>query len=441
MSMKTVRIVSVMMVFTLLIALTGCSMGGKFGSNSNDDPNKEYYRGSEGVRMTFANPSDPPSKMYYYSRGAQPGDHDFAVAVDLHNIGGSYTRGGVYISGYDPYLIHIEDINIPKLDQGWGDCTIDFNMGGIDSDSFLDTVSSVVSCEGVGTDAYFEGDGRFGMSADSLGPLAELLGIEAEVLDNIGFDYNQMGDQANFGFSVDDDLDFNLFNHGRGLLMMLSGISFDRYNGKEFYLRPDDPDYPGGEMETLVFNGELQEWTKGVDKRTMRFMVTNCYLYSTYASPMVCIDPAPMSEGRKVCRPREVTFNGGNGAPVAITRIEQENTRQSVFFDIHIDNIGAGTVFDMGQIERCSPYYPADLSTRYKDKVYVIDVRIGDQSLSCTPDRFDGVKLIPGQGGRVRCRYDLEYVTAKSAYETPLVVELGYGYSQTMTRQTTVKRV
>jgi hypothetical protein len=74
------------------------------------------------------------------------------------------------------------------------------------------------------------------------------------------------------------------------------------------------------------------------------------------------------------------------------------------------------------------------------NKVYVLDARIGDQHLDCTPNRGDGIRLVNGQGN-VRCEYDLEYLTAKSAYETPLIVELGYGYSTTMTRRVTFKRV
>ncbi|MGM5481044.1 MAG: hypothetical protein ACQESE_01395 [Nanobdellota archaeon] len=435
-----IRGVGILLVLVLVVSLSACS-GGRFGSNTDDNPNKEYYRGSEGVRMQFSNPTDPPSRMYYYSQGARPEDNEFGISIDLHNIGASYTRGGVYVSGYDPYLIHIDGIDIPRLNQGWGNCDLDFGLGGIVSGNFWQDLKATVNCEGVSTSAYFEGSDSWGFRAESLGPLADKLGLSTDIFDNVGVSYDQLGSSNDLGFNIGNDFNFDAFNHGKGLIMMLSALSFDRYNGEEFLLAPDAPEYPGGERDTVVFNGKLKNWNRGVDKRDVTFMITNCYLYSTYASPMICIDPAPMSEGRKVCRPKEITFNGGNGAPVAITRIEQENTRRSVYFDIYIQNIGGGTVFDMGYIERCSPYYPSDLSTKYKDKVYLIDVRVGGQHLECTPDKFEGVRLIPGQGGHVRCRYDLEYVTSKSAYETPLIVELGYGYSTTDMRRTTIKRV
>ncbi|MFP4118635.1 MAG: hypothetical protein ACLFTH_01115 [Candidatus Woesearchaeota archaeon] len=440
MAKRATRAVLTLLLIVVLISLTGCT-GGRFGTGTDDNPDKEYYKGSEGVRMQFSNPTDPPNRMYYYSDNGRPEDHEFGISVDLHNVGASYTRGGLYVSGYDPYLVHIEGIDIPRMDQGWGDCDFDFDIGGIASGNFWENVAATVNCQGVSTGGYFEGPESWGFRAESLGPLVEKLGLETDILDDVGLSYDKKRQGGDLSFNLGDDFNFDAFNHGKGLILMLSGLSFDRYNGKEFMLAPDNPSYPGGERETFVFNGKLDHWTKGVDKRDVTFMVTNCYLYSTYASPMVCIDPAPMSEGRKVCSPREITYNGGNGAPVAITRIEQENTRRSVYFDIYIKNIGSGTVFDMGQIEKCSPYYPGDLSTRYKDKVYLIDVRIGGQHLECNPDKFEGVRLVSGKEGHVRCRYDLEYVTSKSAYETPLVVEVGYGYSNTMNARTTVKRV
>ena len=93
----------------------------------------------------------------------------------------------------------------------------------------------------------------------------------------------------------------------------------------------------------------------------------------------------------------------------------------------------------MGYLERCSPYYPGRLSTLHVNKVYVVDARIGNTHLRCTPDRGDGVRLVDGRGS-FRCFYDLEYQTAKSAYETPLIIELAYGYGETMMRATTIKR-
>ena len=103
------------------------------------------------------------------------------------------------------------------------------------------------------------------------------------------------------------------------MIIYLEGINFRQYNGVEYRLKPDLQDYPGGERDLMMFRGKIRNFPQGLDQATVPIMVTNCYLYATYAAPQVCIDPAPLDAGRKVCTPRDITYNGGNGAPVAIT--------------------------------------------------------------------------------------------------------------------------
>jgi len=162
---------------------------------------------------------------------------------------------------------------------------------------------------------------------------------------------------------------------------------------------------------------------------------------------MVCIDPDPNSDVRKVCTPKSKTWSGGNGAPVAITSIEQENTPRKIIFRINVKNIGRGTVYDPGKLEKCSPYYPGRVTPEDLNIVYLGDVRIGQTGLrtsahggmSCYPEV---IRLDPNtKSGSVTCTYPIEFTQLKSAYETPLVVELWYGYSETEKRNIAVKRV
>lgn len=426
----------------MVLSLAACDMPFSSYSKNKNSANTNYYEGTQGVVMRFSDSANPPSKMYYYG-DADPDDNKFNIFVDVHNIGSSWTRGGLYVSGYDPNMIKIDEIDIPKLNGGWGDCTLDFGFFGAGGDSgdanFWDMFAGNLGCSDVGFNAYSEGADQWGLGFESIG---QLIGDDGnEWWKQIGFSYDNIGGSPSIGFNLDDDFNFDYMNHGKGLLILMSGLSFERYNGEEYMLQPDNYNFPGGEMTTIAFNGEIREWPRGLDQteRPMPFLVTNCYLYTTYAAPQVCIDPAPLDEGRKVCVPREITYNGGNGAPIAVSSIEQENTRKRIYFDINIQNVGGGQVFDMGYMERCSPYYPGRLSSMQMDKVYVIDARIGNQHLKCTPDRGDGVRLVNGRG-QVKCYYDLEYQTAKSAYETPLIVELAYGYAENMERRMTIKR-
>lgn len=440
MKMNKTKILLAILIISSLV-LTACG-GLPFSQSTSSNQNRNYYQGNDGVIMRFSDAGSPPSRMYYYEE-AEYDDNAFQILVDVHNIGASWTKGALYVSGYDPYMIKIEHIDIEKVGTGWSDCFFDF--GSFGGGNF----QIGANCPGLGS--ISGGENGFEFGTRDLGNLLDSFGINSpEILDGIGISLGQTDDGFDFGLSIDDTLDADLFNHGKGLVMAMSGLSFTRYNGLTYegevagqgLLAPDAPDFPGGEMNTIAFNGMIRNWPTGLDQtdKPITFLVTNCFLYSTIATPQICIDPAPYDQGVKVCQPQKITFNGGNGAPVAVTLIEQENTRKKVYFDITVRNTGGGTVFDLDAMERCSPYYPGRLTSQHLNSVYILDARIADQHLKCTPDRADPIHLVNGQGS-VRCEYDLQYASAKSAYETPLVLELGYGYSTNMMRSTTIKRV
>lgn len=438
MVMSKTRILLVISLVSLLV-LSACTGGMPFSNKASSNVNRDYYVGTDGVIMRFSDPSSPPARMYFYE-GAEYDDNAFQILVDVHNIGASWTKGALFVSGYDPYMIKIDHIDIA---QGgvWSDCF--FSLG------FLGGGSSRTSadCNGVNLGI---GGGGFELSTKNLGALLQTVGVDAQFLNDIALDINTYGGNLDLGVSVDGTVDADLFNHGAGLLVALSGLSFTRYNGLNYdgdvagqgILAPDYPQFPGGEMNTIAFDGIVRNWPQGLDRtdKPVTFLVTNCFLYSTTATPQVCIDPAPYDQGVKVCQPQRITFNGGNGAPIVISSIEQENARRKVYFDINVRNAGGGTVFNLENMEYCSPYYPGRLTTQHLNTVYILDARIADQHLKCTPDRGDGIHLVNGQGS-FRCEYNMEYVTAKSAFQTPLIIELGYGYSTTMQRSTTIKRV
>lgn len=438
--MTKTRIILSLLILSLLV-LSACTGGLPFSRTASTNQNRDYYVGTDGVIMRFADPTTPPARMYYYETGTQL-DNSFQILVDVHNIGSSFTKGALYVSGYDPYMIQIDNMDIARTGSSfWSNCFFNVNfLGGGNS-------RSSANCQNVDLDV---GGGGFGFSSNDLGALADQLNIDAGFLDGIGVSIDTYGD-LDIGVST-NNLDLDVFNHGVALLIWAdrAGLSLTRYNGLNYdgepagagILQPDYPQFPGGETNTINFNGYVRNWPQGLDQtdKPVTFLVTNCFIYSTVATPQVCIDPAPYDQGVKVCQPRPTNFNGGNGAPVAISIIEQENSLRKVFFEINIQNVGGGTVFDLGAIEACSPYYPGRLTAQHLNKVYILDARIGNQQLDCTPNRGDGVRLINGRG-QFRCEYDMEYATAKSAYETPLIVELGYGYSTTMQRKTTIRRV
>ena len=425
---KTVLIV----LLLAMLLLAGCNIGSTLRNNPNPEAN--YYTGNRGVVMQFSDPQSPPARAYYYE-GSDFDDNRFGIIVDLHNRGTSYAKGGLYIGGYDPYMFFIEDMQIPRTGGGlWEDCFI--NIGNFAN---MNSIGGSIQCNNAGVGANYYGDNNWGFNIRSIG---QTFGIDSQVLDQVGVGLQKNGDNWEWNLGLGNlNLAGNSFNNGAAINFMLSLLNFERYNGRGYELRADLPDYPGGEQTIESFEVMIQNWPRGLDQtQPIPFMVTNCYAYSTFVAPQVCIDPSPFDNRRKACRGDGIRFNGGNGAPIAVTQINQENTGRKALFTITIQNVGGGDVYDLFYLERCNPYSPVKLTTRELNKVYLFDARIGDQPLRCTPDRGDGIRLVNGQG-QVRCEYDVVYGTAGNAYQTELVLELGYGYAEFIQRQVVVRRV
>jgi hypothetical protein len=422
----TLPLITVLLLAMLLIA--GCSsMGGKKTIDSR------YYTGTRGVEIRLED-ALPPSKMYYYG---DVEDNTFDVTVEVKNQGSAWSRGGIFLSGYDPQMIQIDGIN-PNPSSSRA-CRLD--IGNIGFGKF----GGVLRCDsllvGLGEDYTEVGLKNLFCSG---GPYAGKFDTSRLLGSNACSDFWYRRDGNNQRWSVDfgnPDIDVEYANHGRLLITMLQGLDFSRTFGVEYLLAGNTYEFPGGETKYVNFKGNIVAWPPGLDSTQQTFLVTNCYLYATYAAPVVCIDPSPFSENRKVCTPKTYNGGGSQGAPVAVTSIEQENTPRQAIFTIHIKNVGSGRVYDPGALEICSPYSPARISNNELNVVYVGDIRVsGDlQRLDCSPNDF--VRLDPKtREGIVTCAYDIPFEGLKSAYEAPLVVELWYGYEQTIQKTVSIKR-
>lgn len=411
-----------------VLLLSGCTVWNQEGK----DPKREdFYRGSEGVKMRFV-PGSPPPRMFYYPDDP---DNSFDVSVELRNEGASDTIGATYISGYPPEFIEVEGTNRQVV--GPHDCVVSFG-GGIGSNLLgLD-----FHCDLGGTDVsgWFRDERNMGAR---LSGIEEFLGIPLD----LNFQMNNGQWQTDIGWDMVND--WGALNHGRMLVILLSSLDFNRYNGYPFttgvegdghvsgILRGDNHYHPGGDHGFQNFRAHIYDWPQGLDEFDTTFQVDSCYAYSTYAAPSVCIDPAPYDDRDKVCRPQEYSWSGSQGAPVAITSMKQDSTPKSMILTFTVRNVGGGEVIHPGYLERCSPYYPGKFDARFKDVVYIGDIRIGKQRLSCSP----GYKIRLHDGvGSFTCQYDLEFAGSSNAYETPVVAELWYGYHESIKTRTLIKR-
>lgn len=200
-----------------------------------------------------------------------------------------------------------------------------------------------------------------------------------------------------------------------------------------------------GGYDTIAFNAQIFPLrSKNIDRYPFTILASACYGYETIASENVCIDPDPFSATaeKKVCTPAPVSF-GTQGAPIAVSSVEVDATPRVTRFKIHITNVGGGTVFKQGgdYLQKCSPYHSRGLEFNEVDQVRLRGVNVAGKTItsSCKPmDPQDGsVKLINGRG-TVFC--ELGGMPIGPAFNTPLTIELDYGYRNTISRSVEVLR-
>lgn len=227
-----------------------------------------------------------------------------------------------------------------------------------------------------------------------------------------------------------DQIYLSGFDHNIIRGISIQGEDLQPIEGKSLYNTQGDLNY-------ITFQGDpLPLRQAGIDKYPFTLMATLCYKYETLASANVCIDPNPFGpqQQQKVCIPGSVG-TGTQGAPIAVTNVEVQASKQKTRFKITIQNVGGGTVYKEGTTfkAKCSPYDQAGLQFRDIDYVAVEDVSVSGESIKarCRPFADDQrhIRLTNGQAV-INCEYSSP--PGSTAFRTPLVIHLSYGYRQTM---------
>jgi len=196
---------------------------------------------------------------------------------------------------------------------------------------------------------------------------------------------------------------------------------------------------PRGGFDTAGFKGMIVPDSIITNKYEPTIVATACYPYITKASPTVCIDPfGPEHRQKKACRieNQDVT---NPGAPIEITRVEQEAFNRKIQFKINVRHVGNGEVIKLNALDRCNPYGKQDLKREDFDRIELVRARAGFLDLRCEPSE-EGymIRLFDGEGF-VICSLDKgKYKDKKSAYTTPLSLEFRYGYKSTVSKTITI---
>jgi hypothetical protein len=422
-----------LVLLVVILVLSGCT------SNRNRCTSGDacvYFQGTEGIRMRQEN---RPHTLYYHSNQiTDPEANSVEFNLKLENVGPSYAFGAAFIEGFDPNLFRLYKlengqympINVPTAQ---GACFFDllgFGAGGL---------GFIGICGGIG--GQFTGGGNWGANIN-----LQQFGLQWFNDPNwpqITLNFNQLASgNFNIGVGYNGNL-FNVMGYGQYLMALTSGIDFASWGGSEFALHGDNPDFPGGDIDYKSFKVQMwTQWPAGQDYVRVPYQLKTCYAYTTFVAPMICVDPNPYSEEEKVCRSETYTWGGSQGAPVAVTRLEQVNTGSEVLLDFTIRNVGRGRVWDVGKLAACSPYYPGRGTGNMHNVVYLGPAYIGNTRIDCS--RWPSVRLDPNTGeARFTCRYPFSQGAADigSGYATPLKMELWYGYEEIIPGTLTLRRL
>ncbi|MBS3098214.1 hypothetical protein J4209_05460 [Candidatus Woesearchaeota archaeon] len=190
-----------------------------------------------------------------------------------------------------------------------------------------------------------------------------------------------------------------------------------------------------GGYSGIVISGPVYQFPPGTTYYDPTLMVTVTYEYKTIASPIVCIDPEPRSTNirDKVCditNYGSVSISSSQGAPVAVTRMEEDATHDAILFKIYIQNVGGGLIINENDVDK-NPNSGYDWDEL--NKVRIADISVGNRRVTqCRPDIGEFVDLLNNEGF-IFCKFSTAGLS--SVYTTPLNIELEYAYANSIERR------
>jgi hypothetical protein len=199
--------------------------------------------------------------------------------------------------------------------------------------------------------------------------------------------------------------------------------------------------YPDGNYDTIMLGrGTTNEIKGNFETSKTSLFAEVCYPYKTEFVKQVCVDTDIGDRGlrKQVCSAETMTFSDGQGAPVAITKIEPKMIPYGNFvepqFTITVENVAKGIAKEWklqseGDLSVCSG--DARLN------VLTMNAKMSGEDLICEPKEI----ILKGGVGTATCRFDTNEITlSTSNFLTTLEIELQYTYSQMYSKPFTVQR-
>ncbi|MBI1934935.1 hypothetical protein HYS31_00700 [Candidatus Woesearchaeota archaeon] len=222
---------------------------------------------------------------------------------------------------------------------------------------------------------------------------------------------------------------------------------------------------PRGEEEVFSYNVIAGKLDPQSEQHISTITASVCYPYETILDTTICIDTDVNSlrPGKKVCSNQDIIFGNGQGAPVAITKIEPKMLPIQAFgnvessdkikpqFLIYVEDFGGGVVIKKESLkkscigEQDRPFDHNDFGIVY------VKVELSGKELHCQlekKERDPGPGHIKLQDKKdiIRCNTEnnKEYLTvidrSQDSYFAPLRITLEYGYTKSISASYTIQK-
>lgn len=189
----------------------------------------------------------------------------------------------------------------------------------------------------------------------------------------------------------------------------------------------------GNIVNTVTYSIGAVNLPDNADIFPQTIKATACYKYRTYAIGKTCIDPDPygIGYGEKVCTVSAPQVGSSQGAPVAVSSVEAQTSRNRVQFKVNIANVGGGAVID-----NAAPISDCDIKLD-RTQIDKVDIRakFSTTDMRCEPST---VRLTNNNGFAI-CHWEGDIGT--EAYETSLDIQLDYGYRSSISADVRIHRL
>ncbi|MBI4176732.1 MAG: hypothetical protein HY518_05990, partial [Candidatus Aenigmarchaeota archaeon] len=224
-------------------------------------------------------------------------------------------------------------------------------------------------------------------------------------------------------------------------------------NEAEFTLDGKTPLNPRGDEEVIAYTLKASKIDPQSESHPSSVIASLCYPYQTKLAASVCIDPDPNNVRpiKKSCAVQDLSLSAGQGAPVAITKVEVQilptsSDKVKPQFIISVENKGKGEVTKVDSYSSACRKTSDSKKITYKDfNALGMKATLSGQELKCSVraetvsdgSTSDGSNKefarLSSKKGVVRCTYPEDAADSISkgveSYTAPFTITLDYGYA------------